>query len=141
MSKHQSEYEEMSSSSDVIEMQGWAREYADLTAASSNFKDRVRSVARGFGVTWSRARGFYFGDARTVQAFEYKAAKAALDAERSRSQSRTLHEQLVATAQHLERVDPGFYGPAIDQIREQVSQVGLEDRSLDHAQKSRAQKQ
>lgn len=128
MSKQSTEkHEKGNSEGDVELMRGLARSYADCVAVSSNFKARITAVARGFGVTWSRARGIYFGDARKIEAWEYRQAKRALELERQRQEAREIHRQFLRTADHLERIDPVRYRNAIDQIRGDAQGFRLSD--------------
>ena len=129
MSENNSEKQEMSSQADTIQIQEWAHQYADLVCSSSNFKARVESVARGFGLTWARAKGFYFGEARRVEMHEYKAAKRAL----KRAHAEQTRKQLLATARHLELLDSRRYRGVVDEIISAANEMGVSNRALDEA--------
>lgn len=114
----------MDASVDIQQMQRWSSEVADLTARSTNMKDRISAVAKAFGVEWGRAKSFYYGNVRRVDGFEKDAARAAVAALRAQHAEQELAKSLNITANHLERLDAGFYRGTITQLRNAIVSEG-----------------
>ena len=114
----------MDASVDVQQMQRWSNEVADLTARSTNMKDRISAVAKAFGVEWGRAKSFYYGNVRRGEGFEKDAARAAVTALRAQHAETDLQNSLMSSADHLERLDPELYGETIAELRNAIVSEG-----------------
>ena len=117
--------------SSVAEMSALCREAADYRSKTPNWKDRVTAAARVFGFTWSRAKAFYYEDARRVEAREMDHARRIIRELRARRKAAELATQFHATIAHLRQTDEEFYSGTIDGLERALMAAGLENSPVD----------
>ncbi len=112
------------------EINKYSEEIADLAANSTGWEDRVKAVAKRTGFTFSRAKTFLYGEARTVEAHEHIIAKAALRELRAKRQANEQHERLLSTITYLRETDEDFYSPTINSLEHSFSRLGVLDSAV-----------
>lgn len=121
--------------SSVAEMQSLAHEAADLTAISSNWKDRVSAAARVLNLSFGRAKRLYFSEARRVEVEEMDRARAAIEELREaelRRQSSIHVEWLRRTVQQVRAAGEELDGFDVDGLERALSRVGARVGSMGH---------
>jgi hypothetical protein len=113
------------------EMQDVVGEIADLQTTSPRWKDRVSAVSRAVGLPWSRAKDFYYLNARSVKDHEGRAARAALREIKARKKAHDQHSRLQQTIAYLRETDQDFHSPTIDRLERSFAQLGVLDSTLD----------
>lgn len=122
--------------SSVAEMSALAHEAADLTAISSNWKDRVSAAARVLNLTFGRAKRVYFREARRVDAKEMDRARAAIDELREaelRRQSHVHIEWLRRTVEQVRAAGEELDGFDVDGLERALSRAGASGRAVGRA--------
>lgn len=122
-------------------MQALMHEAADMTAASPNWKDRVAAAARVFDLQWARAKAFYYGDARRVEAGEMDYARRAIAKLRKQRERQKALAHIAWMRAALEQNSPlaaGVRGEdvlrtvhALDEMEQVVGCSGAEDGAVD----------
>lgn len=122
--------------SSVAEMSALAHEAADLTAISSNWKDRVQAAARVLDLTFGRAKRVYFREARRVEAEEMDRARAAIEELREaelRRQSHVHIQWLRSTVEHLRAAGEELDGFEVDGLERAIARVGASGSAVGRA--------
>ena len=113
--------------SSVAEMSAMAHEAADHAALSTNWKDRVQAAARVLDLTFGRAKRFYFGEARRVEAMEMDRARAAIEELREvelRRKAAGHIAWLQSTVEHLRASDPEFHQFDVAGLERALARLG-----------------
>lgn len=119
--------------SSVAEMQALAHEAADLTAISSNWKDRVRAAAKVFNLSFGRAKRLYFSEARRVEVEEMDFARNAIEELREaelRRQSSVHIEWLRRTVEQVRAAGEELDGFDVDGLERALSRAGASHRAM-----------
>jgi len=119
--------------SSVAEMQSLAHEAADLTAISSNWKDRVSAAARVLNLSFGRAKRLYFREARRVEVEEMDVARAAVEQLREaelRRQANVHITWLRSTVEHLQASGEELDGFDVAGLERALARVGTRNRAV-----------
>lgn len=103
----------------LVEMHALVHEAADYGAPSGGWKERVQAAASALNLGWERAKSFYYGNARRVDAEEMDHARKAIRTIReARSRQREL-DHLAWLEREIARhrvSDEELRGPHIDAL-------------------------
>lgn len=119
--------------SSLVEMQSLVHQAADMTAMSSNWKDRVQAAARALGFGWSRTKDLYYQDARRIAAEEMDHARQVvqrLKEERERREAAEHVAWLQRTIQSLRASGEELDGGSLDALERLAGVVSAESRAL-----------
>jgi hypothetical protein len=122
--------------SSVAEMQSLAHEAADLTALSSNWKDRVQAAARAVDLSFGRAKRLYFREARRVDAGEMDRARAAIEELREASLRREASAHLTwlrSTVEQVREAGEELDGFDVAGLERALARVGARHRAVGHS--------
>lgn len=123
--------------SSVAEISALAHQAADLTAGSSNWKDRVQAAARAFNVSFGRAKRLYFKEARRVDAEEMDVARAAVEQLREAALRRDSTHHLTwlhTTVEHLRQTDEEFHSFDVAGLERALARSGASGRAVGGAE-------
>lgn len=119
--------------SSLVEMQSLVHQAADMTAMSSNWKDRVQAAARALGFGWSRTKDLYYQDARRIAAEEMDHARQVvqrLKEERERREAAEHVAWLQRAIQSLRASGEELDGGSLDALERLAGVVSAESRAL-----------
>lgn len=126
----------MSPADDVVEMQGFCTEIADLLRLPQNLKDRTNELQRLFGrqlFGWNRINEFLRGKARRVDGWEKDHARRILEQQREadlRAQADRHVDWLRSTVEHLQASGEELDGFNLAGLERALARAGASGRPV-----------
>jgi hypothetical protein len=113
MSEFSSERSEMSSAAEASSL---IRMAAEPRQTGDSVKAAIRRAAHRLGLTFTRAKNIWYGEARRIDAHEMDALRA-------------LANKYARIATALRHTDEDFYGPQADALEYWANRLGIVDRT------------